>query len=238
MIQQLLASLVSAMLIMQPLLAEAGSAPRLITTNSVTLVDSGLVVDKEMPVPSGKLMACTGECIIEADGLQLIGADRTVFSFEEGSTRFLVTIIEGRLDFVMRADAKPLAFRTPFQDPEDSNTYLVPASSDEVFKGSLLINSKKDKAILSMTKGSLKLVAIDGQKVVRAGNAIFLPNHHQPAEGRALSLAYGSGSSGAEFSGTALAVGAGALAILGIAGMALAGGGGGGGGGDSEASPH
>ncbi len=236
-IQKAFTLFVAAMLVCPPLQAGAGSAPRLIPQNSVTLLATGLVVDKEIPAPSGMLLACTGECVVEADGLQLVGADKTVFALEEGNTRFLVTIVEGKLDFSLHADAKRLAFKTPFQDPEDNNTYLVPASSDEVFKGSLLVDSQKDKAILDMTKGSLKLVAIDGQKVVHAGNAIFLPTHTS-AEGGALSLASSSSGSGVEFSGTGLAVGAGALGILAATGLALGGGGGGGGGGSSsETSP-
>lgn len=228
--------LVAAMLICPPLPASAGSAPRLIPKTSVTLLATGLVVDKEIPAPSGMLLACSGECVVEADGLQLIGADKTVFALEEGNTRFLVTIMEGKLDFSLHADAKRLAFMTPFQDPADSNTYLVPASSDEVFRGSLLIDSQNDKAILDMTQGSLKLVAIDGQKVVHAGNAIFLPTH-SPAGANWLSLASKSSGSGTEFSGAGLAVGAGALGILAATGMALAGGGGGGGGSSKENSP-
>lgn len=227
------------MLVMQPLLAEAGSAPRLIPTDSVTLMASGVVVDKEIPAPSGMLMACSGECVIEADGLQLIGADRTVFALEEGSTRFLITLMEGKLDFALQADAKPLAVKTPFQDPDDSNAYLVQASSDDVFKGSLLVDDTNGKTILDMAKGDIKLVAIDGQKVVRAGSAIYLPSH-PTAMAYELNFASASSGSEAEFSGTGLAVGAGALAILAATGMALAGGGGGGGGGGSsgEASPH
>jgi hypothetical protein len=225
-IQKAFTFLVAAMLICPPLPAGAGSAPRLIPQKPVTLLATGLVVDKEIPAPSGMLLACSGECIVEADGLQLVGADKTVFALEEGNTRFLVTVMEGKLDFSLHADAKRLAFKTPFQDPADSNTYLVPASSDDVFRGSLLIDSQNDKAILDMTQGSLKLVAIDGQKVVHAGNAIFLPTH-SPAG--SLTLASGSSGSGAEFSGAGLAVGAGALGILAATGMALAGGGGGGG---------
>lgn len=39
------------MLVMHPLLTEAGSVPRLIPTDSVTLVASGVVVDKGSPSP-------------------------------------------------------------------------------------------------------------------------------------------------------------------------------------------
>ena len=236
MLQQLLAFLISLMLIMQPLVAVAGSSPMLIPTNPVTLLATGVVLDKEIPAPSGMLMACTGECIVEADGLQLIGADKTVFSLEEGSTRYLVTILDGELSFALRSDAKPLAIKTPFQDPADTNSYLIPASSDEVLRGTLQVDNQKGNAILAMRKGSLKLVAIDGQKLVHAGNSIFLPRHPAPGE----SLAFASAPREAEASFSGLAVGAGALAILAVTGMALAGGGGGGGGGggSSPASPH
>lgn len=237
MLKQILAFLIPVMLIMHPLLGVAGSTPMLIPKNSVTLLASGLVVDKEMPAPSGMLMACTGECVVEADGLQLIGADKTVFSLEEGSTRYLVTIMEGELGFALRPEAKPLAFKTPFQDPADTNCYLIPASSDDVFKGTLKIDNERGNAILAMRKGDLKLVAINGQQVVRAGNAIFLPR--LPATGE-YGLAYASAPRGADASFSALAVGAGALAILTVTGMALAGGGGGGGGdgvGDGSGTP-
>jgi len=236
MLQQFLTFMVSVMLIMHPLLAAAGSPPVLIPKNSVTLLATGIVFDKEIPAPSGMLMACTGECVIEADGLQLIGADKTVFALEEGNTRYLVTIMAGELGFSLRADAKPLAFRTPFRDPEDTNSYLIPASSDELFRGTLQIDAQNQKAILSMNKGSLKLVAIDGQKVVHSGDAVFLPQH-TPVGSSSLTFASAPREAEASFSG--LAVGAGALAILAVTGMALAsgGGGGGGGGGGSEASP-
>lgn len=233
MLQQFLAFLVSTILILHPLLVAAGSPPILIPENSVTLLATGLVVDQEIPVPSGMLMACTGDCVVEAEGLQLVGADKTVFSLEEGSTRFLVTIMEGELAFALRADAKPLAFKTPFQDPADNNNYLIPASSDEVFKGTLRIDEQKQKAILVVDKGSLKLLAIDGQRIVHAGNAIFLPRH-PPAGKSLLTFASAPHEEQASFSG--LAVGAGALAILVATGAALAGGGGGGDGG-SETSP-
>lgn len=235
---QFLAILASAMMIMHPLLASAGAPPRLIPKNSVTLLATGLVVDKEIPAPSGMLMACEGECVIEADGLQLVGADKTVFSLEEGSTRYLVTITKGELGFALRADAKAIAFKTPFQDPGDQSSYLVPASSDEVFKGTLRIDEQKQNAILAMDKGTLKVVAIDGQKLAHAGSAIFLPRHPQPGES---GLGFGSAHREAQaaFSGTGLAVGAGALGILAATGLALAGGGGGGGGGggSKEVSP-
>ena len=228
MLQQFFAFLVSIILIMQPLLAVAGSTPMLIPKNTVTLLATGLVVDKEIPAPSAMLMECSGECVIEADGLQLVGADKTVFSLEEGSTRYLVTIMEGELGFALRSDAKPLAFKTPFHNPADTNSYLIPASSDEVFKGTIQIDNRNNNAILSMRKGSLKLVAINGQQVVRAGNAIFLPRLPPTGES-ALSFASLPRDSGASFGG--LALGAGVLAILAITGMALGSGGGGGGGG-------
>lgn len=232
-LQKIFTSLVATLLVLHPVSSAAGPTARLIPKNQVTLLASGIVVDEEIPAPSGMLLACDGECVVEADGLQLVGADQTVFALEEGSTRYLVTIMEGRLDFALRADAKPMAFTTPFHDPEDTSSYLVPASSDDVFRGSLVVDGKKGKAVLGMTQGSLKLVAIDGQQVVHAGTPVFLPGHSS-SKGVPMTFSTLSKDVGAEFSGTGLAVGAGALGILAATGMALAGGGGGGGG---ETSP-
>ena len=232
------ASLIMVMLIVQPLSAAAQSAPRLIPKGTVTLLESGIVVDKEIPAPPGMLMACTGQCLIEADGLQLSGADKTVFALHEESTRFSVVVKEGNVDFSMHSGAKSLVFKTPFHDAQGPNPYLIPASPDQVFRGSLQVT--KDKAILTMTKGSLKLVSTGEQKLIHAGNAIILAQYSPPKD-RISTFDTNAHVSKAEDGWTGIAVGAATVGILGatIAALAGGGGGGGGGGGDTkEVSPH
>lgn len=221
--------LTTALLVAQPLLA----APRLFPQGSVKMLDSGIVVDQEMPAPAGMLMACTGQCYIEANGLQLMGSDKTVFAVHEEAERFSVLVREGSVDFALRADAKPVEFKTPF-DNLSAKPYLVPASTGSVVRGTLRVDG--DKAVLSMTEGSLELANADGQKLIHAGNAIILAQATTTGTGAA-----GTGTTGAATTGATLTttqIVAGAVAVGAVAAGAVAIGSSGGSDGDSdEASP-
>ena len=216
--------LATTLLVAQPLLA----APMLVPQGSVKMVDSGIVVDKEMPAPAGMLMACTGQCYIEANGLQLMGSDKTVFAVHEEAELFSVMVREGRVDFALRADTKPVEFKTPF-DTMTGKPYLIPASTDSVVRGTLQVSD--DKAVLTMTQGSLELTNSQGQKLVHAGSAIVL----------AQAVTDGAGASGTAKAGTTLTttqIVTGAVVVGAVAAGAVAIGSSGGGSGDgSEASP-
>lgn len=161
--------LASTLLIAQPLFA--GSGPMLVPQGSVKLLESGAVVDKEMPAPAGMMMACNGQCYIEANGLQLMGADKTVFAVHEDASRFSVMVQKGNVEFSLSAAAKPVEFKTPF-DTLDARPYMVPASSDSVIRGNLQVTD--DKAVLTLSQGTLELTNSDGQRLLHAGNAIVL----------------------------------------------------------------
>jgi hypothetical protein len=216
--------LATAILVAQPLLA----APRLVPQGSVKMIDSGIVVDKEMPVPAGMLMACTGQCYIEANGLQLMGSDKTVFAVHEEAELFSVMVQEGTVDFALRADSKPVEFKTPF-DSMTGKPYLIPASTDSVVRGTLQVSD--DKAVLTMTQGSLELTNAQGQKLVHAGSAIVL----------AQAVTDGANTSGTAGTGlTTTQIVTGAVAVGAVAAGAIAIGSSSGGSGDSdgvEASP-
>lgn len=223
-----IASLAAATLLAQPLMAGSLSSPRLLPEKSVTLLETGATVDSEMPAPAGVLMACNGQCFIEADGVQLMGADKTVFAVHEEEKAFFVLVETGSVSFAMRADAKPVEFKTPF-DAIRARPALIPASSDAVIRGTLDVT--ESRAVLTMTEGSLELANAEGHKLLKAGNSIVL------AKG-----SFNTGLSEADSDAlSGIAVGTAALAIIGTTIAALAGGGGssGGGGGDDgkEVSP-
>lgn len=161
--------LAAALLLAQPLFAD--SSARLVPQGSVKLLTSGTVVDKEMPAPAGTLMACNGQCYIEANGLQLMGSDKTVFAVHEEGDKFIVMVQEGNVDFALGHDAKPVEFKTPF-DSVDAKPYMVPTGSEAVVRGSLQVN--KERAVLTLTQGSLELTNSDGQKLIHAGNSLVL----------------------------------------------------------------
>jgi hypothetical protein len=215
--------LTTAILVAQPLLA----APWLVPQGSVKMVSTGIVVDKEMPAPAGMLMACTGQCFIEANGLQLMGSDKTVFAVHEEADRFSVLVQEGSVDFALRADTKPVEFETPF-DNMTAKPYLIPASTDSVVRGTLQVSG--NKAVLTMTEGSLELVNAEGQKLIHAGNAIVL----------AQATTSGTSASAATATGATLTttqIVAGAVAVGAVAAGAVAIGSSSSGGDGDEASP-
>lgn len=192
--------LAAALLLALPVFAD--SSPRLVPQGSVKLLSSGTVVDKEMPAPSGTLMACNGQCYIEANGLQLMGSDKTVFAVHEEGDKFVVMVREGNVDFALGADSKPVEFKTPF-DGVSAKPYMVPTGSDSVVRGNLQVD--KERAVLTLTQGSLEVTNADGQKLIHAGSSLVLA---QAAVG---------GAAG----GTAVGAGAGAS----TAGLIVAGGG-------------
>ena len=209
---------------LQPLWAVAGAGPTLVPQGKVKLLGSGTVVDTEMPVPEGMLMACSGRCMVEANGFQLVGADKTVFAVQEEADRWVVMVQEGTVDFAIRVDGKPVTFRTPF-DTAETRPYAQQAATDSVIRGTLRVT--KERAVLSMTEGSLQLMSSSGRTVVDPGNAVVLAQAEVgAAAGGAL------GMSGAAIG--AAAVGTAAI----ITGAAVAANEGGDGGGQGEASPY
>jgi hypothetical protein len=200
--------LAAATLLAQPLFA--GSAPRLVPDGSVKILENGVVMNTEMPVPAGSLMACNGQCYVEAGGLQLMGADKTVFALQEEAESFVVMVQEGRLDFALKADAKPVEFKTPF-DTLAAKPYQVPAGNDAVVRGTIQVT--KERALLTMTQGSMELTASDGRKLVNAGNTLVLTQ--VAADGEA--AATGTTVSTTAIVGGAIAVGAVAAGAIAIA---------------------
>jgi hypothetical protein len=215
-------------LLCQPVFAGTAASPRLIPQDRITILDSGVEVDREIPAPAGALMACTGQCYIETEGMQLMGADGTVFAVQEDADRFSVLVREGSIDFALGADAKPVQFETPF-DTLTASPYTVPAASASVIRGNLSVN--EEKAVLTLAEGSLNITNAKGQILLHPGNAMTLAQYSA-----------GSSSADSSLSGedmTGVVVGAAALGIIGATIAALSGGGGGGGGDDggNDVSP-
>lgn len=138
---------------------------------SVRLLDNNIVVDKEIPVPKGMFMACKDQVYVEADGLQLLWSDKAVFAIVEESSHFAIMIEKGNVDFALQANSKPIEFKTPF-DTARAKPYLIPADSNSLLRGSLHVS--EDKALLTITQGSLEIMSTSGRKLVHAGNAIIL----------------------------------------------------------------
>lgn len=222
-------SLLAAALFCLPLNAQAGAGPRLVPKGTVTLLESGTSVDQEIPAPAGMLMACKGQCYVEAGGMRLMGADGTVFGVRETPELFSVMVREGSVDFALSADAKPMELNTPF-DTLTARPYAVPASEEGVITGNLSVTD--ERAVLTLAQGSLELTNSQGQTLLHAGSALTLVQSPYKAGSEQKSFDMRNTISG-------WVVGVGALAIMGASVAALSGGGGddGGGGDATEVSP-
>ncbi|SFK07948.1 hypothetical protein SAMN04488082_11396 [Desulfomicrobium apsheronum] len=150
-----------------------GVAPSATITpmGSIELLESNIVVDKEIPAPKGMFMACQDQVYVEAKGLQLLCSDKTVFAIIEESSHFSIMIEKGNVDFALQANSKPIEFKTPF-DTIRAKPYLIPASSNSLLRGSLHVS--EEKALLTITQGSLEIMSASGRKLIHAGNAIVL----------------------------------------------------------------
>ena len=159
---------VLATLLASPLMAGSSSPPRLIPEGTVMLVNNGAILDREVPVPDGMLMAGNGRCLIEGDGMQIVGDDKAVFAFRDEIDRSRVTVMQGVIEFALRTDAKPAEFKLPF----DTVQARPAAGSDGVVSGTLDVTP--DKAVLTMARGALEISKAGERKVVPPGGSIDL----------------------------------------------------------------
>lgn len=212
-----------------PLHAASGGAPRLVPLGSVVILETGVVLDREIPAPPGMLMACKGRCYVESPGMLLSTADGTVFAIREENDRHSVAIQKGSLDFTLSDGAKPLEFRTPF-DTVKASPYLVPAGNEAVVRGTLQVT--ENKATLSVSQGSLQIANPKRhENLLHAGNAVNMP---QPTPKSPYTAGSGKTSTDMRETLSGWVIGAASLGIIGASIGALASGGDGGGGGGDD----
>lgn len=169
-----MALLLVGALVFQPLLAVAGPGARLIPNGNVSLLKDGNEVTQfksEMPLPDGLLMVSKGSCVVQSSGLQFVAQDQAVFGLSESFDRWNVTIKSGRVDFAMRGDAKLVTFNTP-HDTIRTDSFIVPASSDGLVKGYILVSDAGTE--LRMDDGGLQLATAEGAQTVQAPGQIVL----------------------------------------------------------------
>ncbi len=185
-----------AVMIGQPLAAFAGSSPRMIPGEKVSILADGKEVNQfrsEMPVPQGTMMACSGSCIIQSQDLQLVARDKAVFALTEERSQWDLTVKTGRVDFAMRSEAKPVSFNTP-HDTIRTEQVIVPASSEGLVRGFVSVTDKGTE--LSVQEGALQVVNQNGSQLVQPGHSILLAQAVIPASPAPAATAGGAGAAG------------------------------------------
>ena len=200
-----------------PMPALADSSARIIPTGKVSLLADGKEVNQfrsEMPLPEGLLKVSGGSCLVQTDGLQLVAQDGSVFSLAETGQRWDMNVSSGRVDYAMRAEAKPIAFQTPHDLIQTQRAPL--AAADGVVRGFIVVTEKGTELIVQ--EGALQVASSEGTKVVEAGQSIMLA----AGAGAAGAAAGAAGATSSVGSSGLAAVGAGVAVIGGVAaGVAL-----------------
>lgn len=173
-ISEFLAIVLVAALVAQPMVAMAGSPNRLVPTGNVSVLANGKEVNRfksEMPLPEGLLMACSGSCLVQTQGLQLVAQDQAVFALTDGEKNYDMTVKSGRVDFAIRAEAKPVAFHTP-QDLIRAEQAIVPAGTNGLVRGYVTVSDTGTE--LNVQEGALQVVSQNGTQTVKPGQPMII----------------------------------------------------------------
>jgi len=217
--KKMMALVIAGLLVGLPALSTAGKpVVRMIPMGSVSLLSDGKEVRQfksEVPLPDGLLMVGEGQCVIQSNGLQLVVQKNAVFALEEQAKQWNLSIKQGRIDFAIRSDAKPVTFKTP-HDVIQTQQAVAKVSSEGLVKGFVLVT--EDETQLGLLEGTLRASGTGGSRIIEAGKGISLAQASPPG-------AVGGGGAGATagaeggiggMSWTAIGVGLGATgAVLG-----------------------
>ncbi|MGV8074286.1 MAG: hypothetical protein AB2L11_07010 [Syntrophobacteraceae bacterium] len=198
-----------AIIVMQPMITLAGSSARVIPTGKVVLINDGKEAgefNSEMPLPQGKLMSCQGNCLVQADGLQLVAHDKAVLALAGSGKEWDLKVNEGNVEFAIGFQSRQLSLQTP------TDAIRVEAAADAAngpVRG--LISVTKDSTNVTAQEGSLLVAYRDESKVLRAGETMLVANN-APGAGVAAVSVLGDSTGGS----SAVAWGAvGAVAVVG-----------------------
>lgn len=187
------------------------SIVRMIPMGSVSLLADGKEVRQfksEAPLPDGLLMVSQGNCVVQSSGLQLVAHDKSVFALAEGAGQWNLTIKEGRVDFSMRADAKPITFQTP-HDVIEAKQSVVKASTDSLIRGFVVVTPEETQ--LGVLEGTLQISGTAGTTIIEEGKGIRLAIATPPGS-QSEAAGAGAGSAGTG-TGAGLGAGAGAAGV-------------------------
>jgi hypothetical protein len=173
-ISRMLIAILTALLVVQPLISWAGAGAHIIPQGQVSLLADGKEVNQfksEMPLPEGTMMLCNGKCLVQTQNIQLVAQDQAVFALTENAGRWDLIVKSGQVDFAMQNGAKPMAFHTP-HDTIQAERAILPASSAALVRGSIMVTEKE--TAMTVREGALQVMGRDGVQLVQPGQSIRL----------------------------------------------------------------
>ena len=173
-ISRMLIAILTALLVVQPVISWAGAGARVIPEGQVSLLADGKEVNQfksEMPLQEGTMMLCNGKCLVQTQNIQLVAQDQAVFALTENAGRWDLIVKSGQVDFAMQNGAKPMAFHTP-NDTIQAERAILPASSTAMVRGSIMVTEKE--TTMTVREGALQVMSQDGVQLVQPGQSIHL----------------------------------------------------------------
>ena len=157
---------------MAPVISVAGPPARLIPMGKVSLLQDGVAtqqIGSEMPLPDGVMMLCKGQCLVRADGLQLVAKNDATFGVSEGPQKWGVTVNSGQIDFALSSNSKLVTFHTP-HDVIDIQEAVFAANDKGVVRGTITVTDKDTQ--FNIVEGTAKVSSENGTKVLKDGAEI------------------------------------------------------------------
>ena len=169
-INKLIGVLLVAFVIAQPVVALGSSSARLIPENTVSLLSGDKEVSSfksQIPLPEGQMLQCKGNCLVQAQSVQLLAHDGTVFSVSETEKTWEVTLQRGSVDFRSNPQAKNFVFRTGNETAMVQK--VVYPSDGGLLRGTASVTDKGLK--IAVTQGELTIASNKGEQTISAGQA-------------------------------------------------------------------
>ncbi len=171
----------------------------------------------ETPLSENQVVRCKGDCLVQADGFQLMGHDGSAFSVSQSEKGWDLNIKSGSVDFATKPGAKPFAFRN------GKSSALVEEvrfpTDGSLLKGNVSVTNKGLR--VSMVNGELSLRADNKVQPVHSGESVLLADGRMNLLPAGAIAAAGAGAAGAAAgiagAGSAVPLAAGAVAVGGVA---------------------
>ncbi|HEA69472.1 MAG TPA: hypothetical protein ENI07_22060 [Desulfobacterales bacterium] len=153
-----------------------GNAGRIIPMGKVYMIKDGQTIgsySSEAPLPENILLKTEGDCAVKLTDLYLVAVDKSQFAISNADTSRELRVKEGTVYFALSKLPQALVFTTPEGFVTVQQVILNASTEKSTLKGYVSV-SKKGSEIGVIEGGSLLISTADGDKLVTAGNRIYL----------------------------------------------------------------
>lgn len=102
----------------------------------------GKKICSESPLPQDVLMTCQGQCVIQAQAIQLVAQDKSAFAFADGGQYWNLTVNKGRVDFALCSEKKAIAFFLPHFSKDQPP--IIPPGNKGMVRGYVQVMAELD----------------------------------------------------------------------------------------------